>query len=246
MKTMVASAGSHAAVAKYKNRAGHVVESAWADLDYDAVAGGHPWRAFPWYLGQRNYSGRYWSATERALVGYESRLELAHLLLADFDPEVKRIASQPFHLVARKSGRQFRRTPDYMLIKASGPVVVDVKPSGQLVKEDVRQLLELTRELVHARGWDYEIASEPDEVVFGNVRFLAGYRRDWLFAPGLLAEIRSAAAREPQQPIRSIINGISQPKPIAVAGLMHLLWRQELRVDLTETLRSTTPIEVAR
>ena len=245
MKTMVASEGSHAAVAKYKDRAGHVAESAWSDLDYHAVAAGRPWRAFPWYLGQRNYSGRYWSATERALVGYESRLELSHLLLADFDREVKRIASQPFHLVARKSGRQFRRTPDYLLIKDSGPVVVDVKPSGELVKEDVRRLLELTREVVHSRGWDYEIASEPDEVVFDNIRFLAGYRRDWLFAPDLLAEIRSVAAHEPQQSIRSIINRINQPKPIAVAGLMHLLWRQELRVDLTKTLRPTAPIEIA-
>jgi hypothetical protein len=246
VKTMVASAGCHATVAKYKDRAGHVVECAWADLDYHAVAAGRPWRAFPWYLGQRNYSGRYWSATERALVGYESRLELSHLLLADFDREVKRIASQPFHLVARKSGRQFRRTPDYLLIKDSGPVVVDVKPSGDLAKEDVRRLLELTREVVHSRGWDYEIASEPDKVVFDNIRFLAGYRRDWLFAPGLLADIRSAAAHEPQQAIRSIINGINQPRPIAMAGLMHLLWRQELRVDLTKTLRPTALIEVAR
>jgi hypothetical protein len=245
MKAMIATAGSHAAIAKYKDRAGQVVESAWADMDYHAVVSGRPWRAFPWYLGQRNYSGRYWSATERALVGYESRLELANLILADFDHEVKRIASQPFHLVTRKAGGQFRRTPDFLLIKGSGPVVVDVKPSRELIKDEVMRLLELTREVVQSRGWDYEIASEPDEVVFDNIRFLAGYRRDWLFGPDILAEILSAAAQEPQQPIRSIINGINQPKPIALAGLMHLLWRRELRVDLTKTLRPTAPVEVA-
>jgi hypothetical protein len=38
------------------------------------------------------------------MVGYESRLELAHLILADFDRDVKRIASQPFHLVIQKAG----------------------------------------------------------------------------------------------------------------------------------------------
>ena len=44
-----------------------------------------PWRTFRWYFGQRHYSGTYWSATQRDHVIYESRLELANLLLADFD-----------------------------------------------------------------------------------------------------------------------------------------------------------------
>lgn len=53
---------------------------------FDAV----PWRTFRWYTGQRHYSGVYWAATECAHVIYESRLELAELLLADFDPGVSR------------------------------------------------------------------------------------------------------------------------------------------------------------
>lgn len=121
-------------------------------MDYHAVAEGRPWRTFPWYLGQRNYSGRYWSATERTLVGYESLLELSRLILADFDREVKRIASQPFHLVIRKSDTQRRRTPDYLLVRDGGPVVVDVKPSKELADQDVIRLLELTREVVQSRG----------------------------------------------------------------------------------------------
>jgi hypothetical protein len=214
-------------------------------MDYHAVAEVRPWRTFAWYLGQRNYSGRYWSATERTLVGYESLLELSRLILADFDREVKRIASQPFHLVIRKSGTQRRRTPDYLLVRDGGPLVVDVKSSKELADEDVIRLLELTREVVQSRGWDYEIACEPEKVFFANVRFLAGYRRDWLFAPDVLAEIRSAAAREPQQRICDVIDSISRPKAIALAGLMHLLWRQELRVDLTKALRPAAVVEVS-
>ena len=60
---------------EYKRADGEVVKTAWSDLDTDAVIEGRPWRTFPWYLGQRNYSGLYWCATERAMVGYESRLE---------------------------------------------------------------------------------------------------------------------------------------------------------------------------
>jgi hypothetical protein len=162
MKAISASAGSHAVIAKYKDHAGQVVETGWVEMDYRAVAAGRPWRTFPWYLGQRNYSGRYWSATERTLVGYELLLELSRLILADFDREVKRIASQPFHLVIRKSGTQRRRTPDYLLVRHGRPVVIDVKTSKELANEDVLRLLELTREVVQSRGWDYEIACEPE------------------------------------------------------------------------------------
>jgi hypothetical protein len=42
-----------------------------------------PWRVFRWYQGQQHYSGTYWSSTQRDHVIYESRLELAALLLSD-------------------------------------------------------------------------------------------------------------------------------------------------------------------
>ena len=50
--------------------------------------------------GQAHYPGYYWSATAGGHVIYESRLELARLLLADFDPDVTAIAAQPFLLRA--------------------------------------------------------------------------------------------------------------------------------------------------
>jgi hypothetical protein len=127
-------------VMKYKDRANNEVELLWREADLKAVVEGQPWRRFPWYLGQRNYSGSYWSATERGMVGYESRLELAHLVLADFDTNVQRIASQPFHLVIRADDRRVRRTPDYLLMTATGARIVDVKPWKELPKEEVKQL----------------------------------------------------------------------------------------------------------
>jgi hypothetical protein len=35
--------------------------------------------------------------------------------------------------------------------------------------------------VVESRGWQYEVWCEPPAVEVENVRFLAGYRRDWLF-----------------------------------------------------------------
>lgn len=40
----------------------------------------------------------FWSVTNRAHVLYESRLELDRLRLADYAPEVVRIAAQPMWL----------------------------------------------------------------------------------------------------------------------------------------------------
>ncbi|GHE99428.1 hypothetical protein GCM10014715_64570 [Streptomyces spiralis] len=45
-------------------------------------------RTFHWRKGQRHYPGTYWSYTTRSHVIYESRLELARLLCADFEPSV--------------------------------------------------------------------------------------------------------------------------------------------------------------
>ncbi|MDT3446461.1 hypothetical protein [Pseudofrankia sp. BMG5.37] len=54
----------------------------WVPVGFDGVL---PWRTFRWRGGQAHYSGLYWSAVMGGHVGYESRLELAWLLMADRD-----------------------------------------------------------------------------------------------------------------------------------------------------------------
>src|SRR3546814_15430701 len=67
---------------------------------------------------QRHFSGSYWSATMEAPVGYESRLEYVNLLLADFDPRVVWILSQPFLVDGDDRGTARKHVPDYLLIHA--------------------------------------------------------------------------------------------------------------------------------
>lgn len=47
---------------------------------------------------------------------YESRLELARLLLADMDPAARAIYAQRCHLTARVGGRVRRHVPDFLLV----------------------------------------------------------------------------------------------------------------------------------
>jgi TnsA endonuclease N terminal len=111
-------------------------------------------------------------------VIYESRLELARLMIADFDPAVVAIAAQPFWLRARAGGRVRRHVPDFFLLRADqSAVLVNVKPAAQLADPEVAEALEWPGRLARDHGWYYEIWTGADPVYLANVRFLAGYRR---------------------------------------------------------------------
>ena len=143
------------------------------------VTAGQVVRAGPWRMtrsarGQAHYPGYYWSATSGGHVIYESRLELARLLLADFDPDVAAIAAQPFLLRALAGGRVRSHVPDFLLLHAGQTVeMVNVKPADRLADPAVAEALAWPGELFEGRGWGYEIWSGADPVVLANVRFLA-------------------------------------------------------------------------
>ena len=75
-------------------------------------------------------------------VIYESRLELARLLLADFDLDVAAIAAQPFLLQARVAGAARHHVPDFLLVHADKSVrVVNVKQAGKLAEPQIAEAL---------------------------------------------------------------------------------------------------------
>ncbi|EEN84890.1 TnsA-like heteromeric transposase endonuclease subunit [Rhodococcus qingshengii] len=214
------------------------------EVAVDDVVASTPWRTFRWYAGQQHYSGTYWAATESDHVIYESRLELARLLFADFDVGVQRIAAQPFLLSCSVGGKERRHIPDYLLLTNAGPVIVDVKPRRQLASKTVAFTFEWTRSVLTARGWRYEVWSEPPPIELENVRFLAGYRRAWFFDPDVLAAVRSAVWEGIR--IEEALSAVSAyPAPSVRAALFHLLWRQEFSVDMTQRLTTASVLRTA-
>ncbi|MFI6860273.1 TnsA-like heteromeric transposase endonuclease subunit [Streptomyces sp. NPDC050421] len=207
----------------------------WSTAPVDLLQSAYPWRTFRWYRGQKHYSGTYWSATTRDHVIYESRLELSRLIFADFDPSVRGIVAQPFLLKTVLGGKVRRHIPDYLLLTGQVPVIVDVKPLHRLSKPEVAFTFDWTRLAVESRGWKYEVWSEPLAVELENIRFLAGYRRDWLFSSETLEELRDAdldglllgqaAAVLPDHPGHQVRSAVH-----------HLLWTQDLVTDLGRPL----------
>lgn len=148
-----------------------------ADVRAHDVARGLPVRGFPTYMGQRNYPGLLWMATTQSLVGYESLLERDRLWLADYDPTVSLVLSQPFWVSGRDGPVLRRHVPDFLLETTHGYVVVDVKPAELLDDAVVAAVLNWTRRLCEAKGWRYEVWSGADPVLLRNIRFLAAVRR---------------------------------------------------------------------
>jgi hypothetical protein len=208
------------------------------------LAAGRPWRTFRWHRGQAHYSGWYWAATTRRHVVYESRLELARLLLADFDPDVVAIAAQPFLLTASFRGRERNHVPDFLLVGRDGLVtVVNVKPRDRLGDARVAESLEWAGAVLRERGWRHEVWSGTSAVVLSNVRFLAGYRDAARVDATTVAALADAVAA----PVR--LGEIEAAPPgrgdETRAAALHLLWRGVLRADLSVPLSADTVLEPA-
>jgi hypothetical protein len=205
-----------------------------------------PWRKTRSARGQVHYPGYFWSATMSAHVIYESRLELARLLLADFDRHVTAIAAQPFLLQARVGGRARRHVPDFLLVHADRSVqVVNVKPASRLADPLIAEALAWPGGLFEAHGWQHEVWSGADPVVLSNLRFLAGYRRPGLLPEDLLDEV--LAVVRPRDTIGAVISRIAgnrRPGDIK-AAVLRLLWLQRLATDLDGRLDADSELKVA-
>jgi hypothetical protein len=203
-----------------------------------------PWRTFRWYFGQRHYSGTYWSATERDHVIYESRLELGNLILADFDPTVHHIVAQPFQLTANVDRQERRHILDYLWDSDEGPIVVDVVRIERMTNPRIVRLCAWTKEIVESLGWSYLVLNEPVAVRIANVRFLAGYRREWMVNQDVLADLRCRRADLIGRSIgaaEELIRG--HPRPLVRPALLSMLWRREFEVNLDVPLERSTVLE---
>jgi hypothetical protein len=230
---------------KYRRADGQFADTTLDRLTVDDVIAGLPVREFRSYKGRQHYSGWYWSATLARLVVYESRLELARIMLADFDPSVTGVAAQPFLLTGADGTRTRRHVPDLLLMSADdGVMVVDVKAPSRMADPAVQAQFAWTRQVCAMRGWAFEAWPGTDPRLLANVRFLAGYRRDAFITVGLIPAVLDAAAGQPS--VGAIERALSPEHPPAVVRpvVLHLLWTGRLQADLTCPLSTDTPVRL--
>lgn len=229
---------------RFRDSGGVVVDSDLRSVSAAALAASLPWRTFRWHRGQAHYSGWYWAATMSRHVVYESRLELARLLLADFDPQVMTVAAQPFYLTACVDGRERNHVPDFLLVGSDAVVtVVNVKPADRLADPKVAAALAWAGAVFAERGWRHEIWTGTSGVLLANVRFLAGYRNPARLDTGLVSVLTETM----EEPIRlgEVEQAWRDRSEEARAAALHLLWSGVLRADLSVPLSAETVLERA-
>ncbi|MGJ5805965.1 TnsA-like heteromeric transposase endonuclease subunit [Streptomyces europaeiscabiei] len=204
-----------------------------------------PVRSFPSYRGLRNFSGWYWAATGTTEIGYESWVELSHLMRLDSDPVVVAMASQPFRLSWRHGGRgrRVRHTPDYFVRRRDGTaVVLDVRPD-ELIEPDDALKFAVTAVACAQVGWGYERVGVLEPVLAANLHWLSGYRHPRVRREPVVAALTTVFT----EPCGLLAGARTVGDPIAVLPvLFHLIWHRELSVDLEDGLLSpATPVRPA-
>ncbi|MEV4125022.1 TnsA-like heteromeric transposase endonuclease subunit [Nocardia sp. NPDC049707] len=188
-----------------------------------------PVRGFPSFRGQKNFPGLWWSATMGSHVGYESWLERDWLMAFDSSPEVAGVASQPFRLAWLVNGKTRHHVPDYFLrLHDGGVVVVDVRPDSRIDPDD-QAVFDRTAVICESVGWQYRRVGEMGVVRAANLRWLSGYRHPRCRRPGLMAQFSEVFAAP--RPLADGVAAVGDPI-VVLPTLFHLLWRQELSVDL--------------
>jgi hypothetical protein len=161
----------------------------------------------------------------------------------DFDAAVVAIASQPFWLSwTTVEGKTRSHVPDYFARRVDGSaVVMDCRPVERRPPRDVAAF-EATSRACGLLGWEYRLVGAPDAIRTANLRWLAGYRHPRHGIPGLAGALRVVFAEA--APL--LVGAEAVGDPIAVLPvLFHLLWRQDLVVDLSAPLHPSTTVATA-
>lgn len=137
-----------------------------------------PWRVPTARHGQGNYSGRYWSATMRRHLPYESLLELSVLMLADFDDDVIEIYPQPFLLAASVNGCNRTHTPDILVVHASASeTLINVKTRAAVQTPGCSRSPRVGPQRLQIDGLDAYPRQRTRPRARVNIRFLTRFRR---------------------------------------------------------------------
>ncbi|MFG2525619.1 TnsA-like heteromeric transposase endonuclease subunit [Streptomyces sp. NPDC048527] len=188
-----------------------------------------PARKYTAFKGQKNFTGEYWAAASRSLVGYESWVERDAVMALDFNPAVVAMASQPFRLAWMDGVRDREHTPDYFARLADGTgVVVDVRPQN-LVDEEAAEVFAVTARICATVGWQFRQVGDLDQPFRANLRWLARYRHPRCYRTSVAGRLREVFT-EPQL----LLAGAERvgDRLAVLPVLYHLLWQHELTADL--------------
>jgi hypothetical protein len=148
------------------------------------------------YIGQRHFSGWYWSTRTAQHVWFESFKERDFLLHADFDPSIEMIISQPFHLRwPDEESPMGGHIPDYLVVHREGLIeAVSVKPAERA--GSARAQHDRSTSVLAAAGLKAVLWTGTCTARSRNLEFLVQFLQPWSALDQLVAR-HAGAFREP-------------------------------------------------
>lgn len=206
-----------------------------------------PVRGMPAFKGQWSKPGRYWFSGCGAHVQYESRFEMDHLTLLDFDPRVVAVSSQPFRIYFGRSTSPVTHVPDLFVRYTDGSArLIDVKGALAAAKPHNALVFSLTEQVCDLLGVEYRVATEIEPTLIANVRWLAGYRRPQAGTDDVADHLRAAVS--PGAPLGQAVAAAAATSGLHPAvvrpALFHLMWHQVVTADLSCLLDESTELSV--
>lgn len=195
-------------------------------------------RAPDGYRGQPNIAGLFASAKSGRGLYMESLREWQALTLLEFDPRVACFATQPLLLAVCEGGQARRLVPDVFVryVDGSGRLL-EIKTSASLQSERVQRRLALAAAACEQLGIEYRVETEPDRVLWRNIKWISGNRKRGDAPPALAQAMEEACRSGPRFVAELVALG---PNYWARSTLFHLLWHHRLKCDLSQPLRSST------
>lgn len=204
-----------------------------------------PMRGFYSWRGKRNLEGVQFFHTTGAHVPFESRLEAQYVLTADFDRDIVAIAAQPVaFLCPHGTPGQRNHVPDFFIRHANGDgTLVDVRAAAYVDKAKTQ--FDATAEVCEQIGWHYEVWTGLDRFLMDGITFVSGYKSTRCAPTDDLAEALLDVYESPT-PLEDGLPWAARrarvPEHVAMTGLYHLVWRQDLTMDMTRPLSLRTPV----
>ncbi|WP_131922742.1 MULTISPECIES: hypothetical protein [unclassified Curtobacterium] len=178
--------------------------------------------------------------TAEQLIGAESfNYESRFLLVAEFDPDIIAVASQPFKL--RAKGRPCHgHVPDYLVIRRGRPAgAVDVRPEGR-IDDNSQEVFDDTASAVAAAGWEHCVWTELTGAVFDNLSWLSRARsRRSVHLPTAQLAVRLLDSDCYVTLEEKLLDRHAPPLFVRPA-IDHAIWTGQIRIDMTAPLDAGT------
>ena len=142
--------------------------------------------------------------------------------------------------------RRRHYTPDFQLVEAGQPVLVECKPERFVDADDNPRKFAIAREWCAIRGWEFRVVTEQ-HIRAGfrlqNIKRLTAYAR-LAVDPGLCRQIEECLQAAPSMTLQSLAHQIDPADPQRViACLLHLAFHHHLDLPLdTAPLSDNTTV----